>query len=256
MIHSGLVSITFRQLSPGAIVDLVAQSGLEGIEWGGDIHVPHGDTLQAQWVRRMTEDAGLSIPSYGSYYRVGHGEPVPFEAVVETALALGAPLIRVWAGKLGSERADTAYWGQVVADSRHIAELAAASGLVVAYEFHGNTLTDTNASARRLLEMVSHPALQSYWQPRGLSLQEALESLEAVRPWLSHLHVFAWQQAPGQVERLPLAAGEALWPPLFERAAHDGRERFAMIEFVRNDEPAQFLEDARTLQAWLSKPTD
>jgi hypothetical protein len=43
MIQTGLVSITFRQLSPPAIIDLVRQAGLEGIEWGGDVHVPHGD---------------------------------------------------------------------------------------------------------------------------------------------------------------------------------------------------------------------
>ncbi len=39
----------------------------------------------------MTLDAGILIPSYGSYYRVGHEETGPFEAVLETAVALERP---------------------------------------------------------------------------------------------------------------------------------------------------------------------
>jgi hypothetical protein len=95
--------------------------------------------------------------------------------------------------------------------------------------------------------------MQSYWQPRGLSLEEAIEGLEAVLPWLTHVHVFSWRQSPGETTRLPLAAGEALWLRLLDIIARDGRDRYAMIEFVRDDEPARFLEDAVTLKAWLSR---
>ena len=109
MISSGLVSITFRKLSPREIVDLVAKAQLDAIEWGGDVHVPHGDLSAAKDVHKMTNDAGLSLSSYGSYYRVGHDEPVPFGEVLETAVELKAPTIRVWAGKKGSNDADEAY---------------------------------------------------------------------------------------------------------------------------------------------------
>ena len=43
IIKSGLVSITFRELNPLEIIRLVSKAGLDGIEWGGDVHVPHGD---------------------------------------------------------------------------------------------------------------------------------------------------------------------------------------------------------------------
>ena len=75
MIQGGLVSASFRALAPGEIVDLVAQAGLAGIEWGGDVHVPHGDVACAREVYRRTVDAGLTVCSYGSYYRAGTGEP-------------------------------------------------------------------------------------------------------------------------------------------------------------------------------------
>jgi 3-dehydroshikimate dehydratase len=43
MIHPGLVSVTFRKLTPVEVAGLVKKGGLKSIEWGGDIHVPHGD---------------------------------------------------------------------------------------------------------------------------------------------------------------------------------------------------------------------
>jgi 3-dehydroshikimate dehydratase len=252
VIRSGLVSITFRQLAPQAIIELVAQSGLDALEWGGDVHVPHGDVAQARRVRRMTADAGLTVAAYGSYYRVGHGEPVPFEAVVESALALGAPAIRVWAGKVGSAQADAAYWARVVEDSRAIGDLAQQAGLVVAYEYHANTLTDTNASALRLLETVAHPNVKTYWQPpAGATLDENLTSLSAILPWLINVHVFSWRAIDGQRERLALDAKADEWAKYLDTVTATGRDHFAMIEFVRDDDPANFLQDAQTLKQWL-----
>jgi len=105
MIHSGLVSITFRSLSPLEIIELVLKAGLKGIEWGADVHVPHGDLKRAREVRKLTADAGLSVAACGSYYRVGVSEAqgLAFENVLETAVALKAPTVRVWAGDKGSQ---------------------------------------------------------------------------------------------------------------------------------------------------------
>ena len=71
MIKTGLVSVTFRKLSPEEIIKLVSQSGLDGIEWGGDIHVPHGDVKKARDIAQITKDEGLIVASYGSYYSLG-----------------------------------------------------------------------------------------------------------------------------------------------------------------------------------------
>ncbi|MGC9393646.1 MAG: sugar phosphate isomerase/epimerase family protein [Anaerolineae bacterium] len=252
MIRSGLVSITFRQLIPQAIVNLVAQSGLDAIEWGGDVHMPHGDIAQARLVRKMTEDAGLTVAAYGSYYRVGHNEPVPFEAVVESAVALGAPTIRVWAGKQGTATADEAYWARVVEDARAIGDLAQQVGIVVAYEYHDNTLTDTNAGALRLLRTVAYDNVRTYWQPPGgTTLDENLAGLDAILPWLANVHVFSWREINGQRERMLLDAKADEWAQYLSKVATTGRDHFAMIEFVRDDDPANFLKDAETLKCLI-----
>ena len=67
----GLVSITFRALAPREIVDLAARARLAGIEWGGDIHVPHGDLQRAGEAGRMTR--GTAHPRVGGRSRIGRG---------------------------------------------------------------------------------------------------------------------------------------------------------------------------------------
>lgn len=252
MIKSGLVSITFRKLSPKGIVDLVVQGGLDAIEWGGDVHVPHGDVVRAREVRQITQDAGLAVAAYGSYYRVGHGEPVPFEQVVESATALGAPLIRVWAGKQGTAKADDAYWDRVIEDSRIIGDLAQQAGIVVAYEFHNNTLTDTNESTLKLLQAVAHDNVKTYWQPpSGSTVDYNLAGLDMMLPWLTNIHVFSWHIVDGQRERMLLKAKTEDWSQYLTKVVTTGRDHYAMVEFVRDDAPENFLKDAVTLKQWL-----
>jgi len=258
MLSGGLVSVTFRALSPGEIVELVARAGLEVIEWGGDVHVPHGDVACAREVYQRTADAGLAVCSYGSYYRVGTGEPPVFEAVIESALALHAPLVRVWAGRRGAADADEAYRQAVVEDSRRVLGLAQQAGLGVAYEFHENTLTDTNTSALRLLREVGGEkpdvepvsGLSTYWQP-SLNMDEPtrLEGLRALLPWLSHVH--APHRRGGT--RMPLADGADLWPQRLEIVRSSGRHHYVLIEFVQDDAPDVFLQDAATLLEWIGE---
>lgn len=253
-IRTGLVSITFRKLAPSEIVELVSRSGLEGIEWGGDIHVPHGQVQRAREVCRMTAQAGLQVAAYGSYYRVGvsESEGLRFEVVLETALALGAPTVRVWAGNRGSAEADAVWWSTVVEESRRIADLAQAAGLTISYEFHSKTLTDTNASALRLLREVGHPGVRSYWQPPvGGSEEYCLEGLRGVSCCLSNVHVFHWVLGEQGTDRRVLAEGASPWAQYLVAVGAVPGEHYAMIEFVRGDAPAQFLADAETLKTWV-----
>jgi len=252
MIHTGLCSISFRELKPREIVDIVCQAALEGIEWGGDVHVCPGDTACAREVRDMTEDAGLRVASYGSYYRVAasEAEGVSFDSVLETAVALGAPDVRVWAGDCGSAEADEACRRQVVSETRRIADVAAREGVTVCYEFHGGSLADTNDSTKALLEEIGHENVRTYWQPAlGQTVQYRIEGLEALLPWLANLHVFHWQGIEPRV-RLPLADGEEEWMQYLSRTRSTGRNHYALMEFARDDRPELLLEDARVLKRW------
>ena len=250
MLHSGLVSISFRNLKPTEIVDLVQQAGLEAIEWGGDVHVPHGDFQQARAVHHLTEDAGLRVAAYGSYYCLAASDDQPpYEAVLETAAELKAPLIRVWAGDRASAQADHTFRQQVVQESQLIGEEAAQMGIAVAYEFHGHSLTDDADSARQLLLDVAHPNVHCYWQPPTVDpVDQNLAGLEKIIDWLSNVHVFTWGS---NHERFHLAHGSEPWRQYLQKIAPVPGDRFALLEFLKDDDPQQFLADAQTLKQWL-----
>jgi len=234
----GLVSVTFRQLSTVDVIALAAAHGMRAVEWGGDVHVPVGAHAVAREVAARCADAGLAVEAYGSYYRAdGDG----FDDVLATALSLGATRIRVWAGRAGSAvEPDRA---AVVADLARVAALAAGEGVELAVEYHANTLTDMLPSALALFEAV--PALRAYWQPPiGSSLDDALAAVPALSPVAAH--VFTWDP---NGERLPLAAGANLWQPVLAALPATS---YALLEFVRNDDPAAFAADAATLRDWLT----
>ena len=249
MLNSGLVSVTFRKLKPREVVDLVAQAGLAGIEWGGDIHVPHGDVALAREAAKMTKEAGLKVAAYGSYYYAGQGGSPSFEAVLDSASELGAPLIRIWAGKKSPADADAADRKKVVDDSIRIAELAAGRKVTLAFEFHNNTLTETTESAIQLLNEIGRANVRSYWQPHDQGpVAVQLQGLDAILPWLAHVHCYYWAAN----ERLPLEQGESKWKQYLGRIRQAAGDRYVMIEFVKDDSPQAFLRDAATLRKWLT----
>ncbi|MCK2241163.1 MULTISPECIES: sugar phosphate isomerase/epimerase [unclassified Crossiella] len=254
MIVPGLVSVTFRQLGVPEVVRLTAAAGLEAIEWGGDVHVPAGDLAAAETARELTAAAGLTVAAYGSYYRAGHSDPADLDPVVRTAAALGAPLIRVWAGMLGSAEATPAQRACTVQALRRAGEAAAGHGMRIALEYHRNTLTDTLASATALFAEVDRAEVVPYWQPAGGQPGAvALTEVRALLPELVTTHVFSWGPGGGK-DRLPLAERADLWQPVLAELAADGRDRFALVEFVPEDSPAIFLRDAATLRDWLTHP--
>lgn len=250
----GLVTVTFRQLLPEQIVGAASKYGLKVLEWGGDVHVPAGDINRARQVATLTRNAGLETICYGSYYRAGHeGEEwqPTFDDVLASAVALGAPSIRVWAGMRGSEMADEAYFSRVCGDAMRIADMAAAEGLRIAFEFHGGTLNDTAESSAKLLAALPHRNIDTLWQPL-VSLDAAMQdrSLEVVLPRLAHIHVFHW--LPGKsIDRRPLSEGVGAWSAWMSTMRAANRFPDALLEFVPGDRPSVLNQEASTLQSLL-----
>jgi sugar phosphate isomerase/epimerase len=242
----GLCSVTFRKLAPEAIVELAAECGIEGIEWAGDVHVPPGRFDVARHVWRLTVEAGLAVVSYGSYIAPPSDDEAAFAVALETAQALGAPNIRIWPG---SRNRDSATYSP--AERRHAATLirrmarqASDASVTIGLEYHPNSLTDDLASSRRLMAEIDDPNVFLYWQPRpGLPLPEALDEFSAIGPETSHVHVFAWDS---EKKRYPLSDQRAYWSRVLTQAPATRwpGDRFAMLEFVRDDSPEQFRVDA------------
>ncbi|MDR0451047.1 MAG: sugar phosphate isomerase/epimerase [Treponema sp.] len=237
----GLTSVTFRSLSPERILDLAKRAGLDGIEWGGDVHAPPGDTALAERIGKLSGEAGLAVFSYGSYYRLLRGDS--FEPVLETALALNAPLIRVWAGEIPSAEADGPYYERAAAELKELCRKASLRNVGVALEYHRGTLTDTCEGAREILRRAGAGNLSAYWQPNpDLPLEEHCREIVTLLPSLSQVHVFHWER--GNIRR-PLAEGAALWKTYIGLL---GRERNYIMEFVKDGSEQNFLADAAVLK--------
>jgi sugar phosphate isomerase/epimerase len=254
----GLCSVTFRKLAPRTIVRLATECGIEGIEWAGDVHVPPGQLDFARHVRRLTEDAGLSVISYGSYIAPPSDDETAFATVLETAQALGAPNIRIWPGSRNRDSVTYSRQEREHAASliRRMARLADSASVTIGLEYHPNSLTDDLASAQKLVAEIDDPNVFLYWQPRpGLPLEEALDELRAIGAESSHVHVFAWD---GEKSRYPLSDQRTYWSRILTEAPETRwpGDRFAMLEFVRDDSPEQFRLDAAVFRQLLEEVKD
>ncbi len=248
MIRSGLVSISFRKQTVETLVAECVKNKIQSIEWGGDVHVPHGDLEKAAYVAKLMAGNNLVTSSYGSYYRAGVPEQSDFAKVAATAKALGAPTIRVWAGNKASAEATAADREAVTADLARCCGIAAALGLTVSTEYHANTLTDTNESAELLLAAV--PALLTGWQPpNGKPFAYRMAGLAKLLDRVTTVHVFSWTDSN---ERLPLAAAEADWLKYLKTANTLG-DHYALLEFFVDDSLEQFAVDAATLNRMLGE---
>ncbi len=257
-IAPGLCSITFRALDADAVLALAVRAGVEGIEWGADGHVPPGGGAAVAALGERCRDAGVEVVSYGSYLGMGppaDDEAAAVEAVLDSAGALGAPMVRIWTEFGVTPASSDDERRRVTERTAALADAIAARGLLAALEFHPATLTETAASARALIETLDRPALRTHWQPDPtLSAADALAELDRVTAHLAHLHVFSW--GPGGInDRRALADGDDLWPAALEHADRDGAplpgRRYALCEYVRDDDSEQLVADVRTLRGWL-----
>ena len=257
--RAGLCSVALRALAVDEVIAVCERAGLEGIEWGADVHVPPGDEVAASRAARRCALAGLACPSYGSYLFAGALDPEAVTPVLDSAGTLGVGSVRIWCA-WGSDT-DPSVRPRVVDEVAAVAAAAAERDLAVTLEWHQHTLTADPAATQELLAEVGAANLFTSWQPlEGMEVPALLDGFESVIDDVSHLHVFRWASFE---ERWPLAAGEDLWPAVLARAAAvPGRwgrrgfrfDRWAFIEFVRGDDPEQVVADAATLRPWLLPP--
>lgn len=241
MLKAGLVSATCKDLDVQTVIDLAVRLGLQGIEWSENWHIKEGDVAQATIVRDLCREAGLDCVALGSYYRLGTS--ADFSTRLRVAHALGAPVIRIWAGEKASQEVSEEERELLIEETRSLALQAEELGIIVATEWHRNTLTDTNESGISLLDSVQRPNCKTLWQPTPtLSVPERIAGLKALGERLVNFHVYHWD-ATG---RRPLQEGVEEWKKYFS-LVDPTEERYALLEFVQGNTIEQLEEDAATL---------
>ena len=233
----GLVSVTFRGLDCGGIIEFSVGAGLKYIEWGGDIHIPAGDDATALRVNVLSSLAGLKSVGYGSYYNAAASID-RFYPNLNTARALGAEYIRIWAGK-------SKEYDNNAAENIKTAVCAAVKyGISVSLECHRGTMTE---DAEQAVKLARNFGCKLHFQPNpDVSFDENLNTVRAFAPYLCACHVFAWDK--GDI-RKPLSEQKDEW---IEYAKEAPDVPF-LLEFVMGDTLNQAYDDAATLGEILKK---
>ncbi len=253
MLKNGIVSVTFRASSIDEVIELAAKASLSCIEVGSDVHAPKENIAECCRIARIAEEKGIEIVSYGSYYRLGEyaSSEEEFNGYIAAADSLGAKNIRIWAGNCSSQAVQLEKRRELVGEARLLAKMAKAHKKTISFEYHPGTLTDRADSARRLIEETACENVSLYWQPdQSLEIEQNCDALKLVLPYVSSLHVFAWDARSGSCIRYMLSEHESAWRRYLDILSSDGREHTLLMEFVKDDRVENFLTDARTLNEW------
>ncbi len=250
---TGLVSVTFRKLTPDEIITLSSACKLVAIEWGGDVHVPAGNAEIASAIGKMSREARFEIAEYGSYYRIGKSAPAEIAKVVSSADLLGTKTVRVWAFDKNFANTTKIEYENAVADAKRICENY--SGLLFCLECHQNTLTEDYRDALKFLSDVDCPNLKMFWQPNQYrSHAYNLEACRTLLPYIRAVHVFSWESENGKTERLPLAAHADRWAEYLKILQNAPVDKLPlMLEFVHDDRPETLKKDAEILRGWVKQ---
>lgn len=245
----GLCSVTLRALPPECVVSYARAAELHRVEWGADIHAPAGDPDRLAEVRELSIGGGLLVCSYGSYFRAGCHPLEDVRAAIRAATLLGTDRVRIWAGDTGSVDADAQTWDRTTRAVQDAASAAQDEGCLLAFEFHGGTLTDTPHSALELLERVDRSNVSTYWQPPvDVPAELAIEGLQALIGVVSAVHIFSWW--PGTT-RVPVADRPDLWTAALDLVGTQDRDIDLLLEFVPDDDPALLAREAATVRGWI-----
>lgn len=237
--NCGLVSISFRKHSADEIVNAAKNAGLSYIEWGSDVHAPEGDIDAAKNIRALCKKSGIKISSYGTYYRLGQNQDImPY---IHSAKALGAPILRIWAGTAGSRDVPPEDRKKLAQEAKDVCKKAAEYGLKVDFEYHPDTLTDDADSAYFLLKEVDEPNCGIYWQPNfAKSFAENISAIEKLLPYVDIVHVFFWDK---DKNRLFLKDGKEQLAEFLAIA----KDKKLLLEFVPEDNIEYLKGEAQTL---------
>lgn len=197
----GFTSTSFRQIkSIEKIVKIASDSGADCIEWGGDVHVK--DVPTAKRAKKLCDDAGIPISSYGSYYRIGSENADEWKNICEIAHALGAQSIRVWLGNRDSEVTDEKTYQLLVEDGKAICSVAKEYNLSVCPECHDNTFNNNTDAFLKIQKDIGCENFRTYFQSRYKRKEYDLDRLERTLPYIESVHISYSEQSREQFPKL------------------------------------------------------
>ena len=253
MLKSGLCSVSFRKLKVDEIIKVCKKAKLDAIEWGGDVHVPVGNLKLAKSIGNKTRKNGLITYSYGSYFR--SRDPKEFKKISDTAKALGAKVIRIWAGEKPSKEFNEKEFKQLVKVINDCAKIANGNKQIICFEYHYHTYNDYRKSSLKLLKAINKKNVRTYWQPqywddqcsKKLNYKHNIDSIKALAPYVINFHVYNWV---GYTKRYSLKLIKSEFKKYLSSSKNNG---YAYLEFFKNDDVKECYKDAKVLNEILKE---
>lgn len=154
-----------------------------------------------------------------------------FERALYAAQYMQSSYIRIFSFyPASSPIAQEAYRDEVISRLREVSALAGKAGITLLHENEKDIYGDTTARNVDLFEQINDPAFRAAFDPANY-LQCAQvpypDAYEAVRPWLSYVHVKD-VDAAGRLQ--PAGQGDARWPALLQRLRADKYDGFFALE--------------------------
>ena len=236
----GLVSISFRPHSPEEILAAMHEAGLSVIEWGSDVHAPPHDRERLLSLVDLGRKYGVSVCSYGTYFRLGATPLSELPDYIAAAKLLGTRILRLWCGSKSGADMTEEERDDLITVCREAAAIAERSDAILCMECHKGTFTERVEDSLYLMRAVSSPAFRMYYQPHQWKTQEEnLAMARALAPYTEVLHVFQWKGS----DRFSLADGAEEWRTYL--SAFDGQP--LLLEFMPDDRIESLCAEADAL---------
>jgi len=240
--NAGLVSVSFRPLSPEEVIRGAADAGLKFIEWGSDVHAPCQNEERLAEIVALQDKYSVSCCSYGTYFRLGVNAMEELPAYIRAAKQLGTDILRLWCYNKNADDVTTEEKEFLFGECRKAAKIAEENGVTLCLECHKKSYTETKEGALELMQAVNSPAFRMYWQPnQSRTIAQNLEYVSLLKEYIVHIHVFQWKNA----EKLPLETGLEEWTQYLSNL---GGDHMCLLEFMPDNSIESLPREAASLK--------
>ena len=241
----GVASVTFRNKTVEEVVQIAKNAGVSYIEWGGDVHVK---TLEdARKVKKICDENGMKISSYGTYYRVGFGNAESRKSVCEIASEMGASSIRVWLGNKDSEKTDAQEYENLLSDLRSLCETAKEYSILVCPECHDNTFNNNTDAILKLKNDLNFDNLKTYFQSRYLRFGYDIDRIEKTFDFIENFHV---SYRDLKKEQRFKKKDKNYLDKLIKKFISMNFNGIVIVEFTKGSKAKNFIKDVRKLKVY------
>jgi len=194
------MSFSTPNLTFAEMLEVATRYGYDGVEpridakhaHGVEVHTSQEERCQ---IRRLSEDMQIQIACLATSLKYANPEETEqmidqTHERIDLAGDVGAPIIRVFGGRIPSEisREDAI---ELVSESLcRVAEHAAERGVVICLETHDDWCDPRHVAA--VLAKVNHPAVAANWDimhPVKRANCTIDEAFDVLKPWIKHLHI-------------------------------------------------------------------